>query len=207
MTSTPVGQRCHNIKVTTLGAEATGKTSLLRRYLDGHFQDNSPATIGAAFFVKKVIYQDEVLKLQIWDTAGQERFRALIPMYLRGVDVVIVCVDLTTIDVKDILKLIQLVELHILPENKESILVAFTKHDLLARCDATLIKKAREIFDNTGWVQVMTSAKTGTGMELLADHIREAGYHAVTHRSPPHDVCISLQGEDELEAKETGCCG
>ena len=74
------------IRCVLCGNSAAGKTSLLVA-LHGHSPKNTEATIGAAFMRYKT--------LDLWDTAGQEMYRALLPMYFRCAQVVLVVFDLT----------------------------------------------------------------------------------------------------------------
>jgi len=71
-----------------------GKSSLLRRYVQDVFGDNSEPTIGAAFLSRTVKAGDKVIRFNIWDTAGQERYRALAKMYYRDALVVLLVFSL-----------------------------------------------------------------------------------------------------------------
>lgn len=85
------------IKVVIAGESGVGKTSVLRRYCEGKYDQNSTATVGSAFFTKHVQTQNSMLTLNLWDTAGQERFQSLLPMYLRGAQVCIITTDAVNI--------------------------------------------------------------------------------------------------------------
>lgn len=82
-------------KIVVLGDQATGKTSLITRYLHDTFDDKYQATIGMDFQSKTVYLEDRTLRLQLWDTAGQERFRSLIPSYIRDAAAAVVVYDIT----------------------------------------------------------------------------------------------------------------
>mmetsp|Transcript_7155 Transcript_7155/g.12796 ORF Transcript_7155/g.12796 Transcript_7155/m.12796 type:complete len:224 (-) Transcript_7155:13-684(-) len=86
-------------KVVFLGDEAAGKTSLVRRYMYGTFEDSIQATIGMDFQSKTVYLENgRSVRLQLWDTAGQERFRSLIPSYIRDAAAAVVVYDVTKRD-------------------------------------------------------------------------------------------------------------
>jgi small GTP-binding protein len=80
-----------NYKIITVGDANAGKSSLIYRYRYKSFH-NTEATVGAAFNVAVI----DNIKLQIWDTAGNERYKSLTPMYLRGSQLVLYCIDLST---------------------------------------------------------------------------------------------------------------
>lgn len=59
-----------------LGDSSVGKSSLVKRYAEGLFQDSTNQTVGVDFYVHFLEVERGVrVKLQFWDTAGQERFR------------------------------------------------------------------------------------------------------------------------------------
>lgn len=80
-------------KVILLGDSGVGKTSVLRRFSDGEYENQRESTIGVDYCSKTI----RGCRLQIWDTAGEERFRAITNMYLRNVDVCMVVFDLTRV--------------------------------------------------------------------------------------------------------------
>uniref|UniRef100_A0A668SSV6 Uncharacterized protein n=1 Tax=Oreochromis aureus TaxID=47969 RepID=A0A668SSV6_OREAU len=50
-----------------------GKSSIVCRFVQDHFDHNISPTIGASFLTKTVPCGNELHKFLIWDTAGQER--------------------------------------------------------------------------------------------------------------------------------------
>ena len=70
-------------KLTLLGLDNTGKTSLLNRFYDNSFKTRVISTIGLDFRLKTINIEDKVVRLQIWDTAGQECFNAIIKNFLK----------------------------------------------------------------------------------------------------------------------------
>jgi small GTP-binding protein len=62
------------LKVIVVGDPATGKTSLLRQYVQGFFSEFYKTTIGVDFRNKEFEWDDSTsVSLQLWDIAGQER--------------------------------------------------------------------------------------------------------------------------------------
>ena len=88
----------NSVKVVILGDSGVGKTSLIQRYISGR-SDIQNSTLGAVFVKLEHHFKNKDgkhfhLPIQFWDTAGQERYRALIPMYVRDADYVILAFDL-----------------------------------------------------------------------------------------------------------------
>ena len=106
-------------KILVVGEKNVGKTTLIRRYVDGKFMDVTMATIGVDFSLKTVFLgkkpEDEDEEngkkavLQIWDIAGENRFRAILPSYIMGTEGVILAFDAT--DVKTLEKLSEWIEI------------------------------------------------------------------------------------------------
>ncbi|KAK8957803.1 Ras-related protein RABF2b [Platanthera zijinensis] len=84
-----------NAKLVLLGDVATGKSSIVLRFVKGQFVEFQESTIGAAFFSQTLALNDETVKFEIWDTAGQERYHSLAPMYYRGAAAAIIVYDIT----------------------------------------------------------------------------------------------------------------
>jgi small GTP-binding protein len=72
-----------------------GKTSILRRLVEGTFGQGYCECIGVEFRTCTIEFDDKSVKLQIWRTKGQERFRTVPKAYLRNAVGVILVFDLT----------------------------------------------------------------------------------------------------------------
>jgi len=78
-----------------IGDVATGKTSLIQKYVHKTFVENHHATLGVDFSLKRVRVEDTLLNVQLWDIAGQERFIGLAPTYYKHAVAAIVVFDIT----------------------------------------------------------------------------------------------------------------
>ena len=78
-----------------MGDFAVGKTSLVRRFVEGKYQDRYLSTIGVNIS-RKTIRKDQVqLNLLLWDLAGGEDFVKYQSSYLRGAVGALVVCDIT----------------------------------------------------------------------------------------------------------------
>ena len=86
-----------NCKVVLLGESGVGKTSIITRYVNNYFEDNSLTTNGASYTYKTIYLEkyNKSIKFEIWDTAGQERYRALTKIFYKNTNAVILCYDIT----------------------------------------------------------------------------------------------------------------
>ena len=121
-----------NYKIVLIGDFGTGKTSLIRRYVDNSFSEDYISSIGVSISKKSisVIFdnQEHDSNMMIWDIEGKTDFKPILSHYLSGAKSFIVVADLTrknTID--SIKKHLELCENTIanLP-----ICIAFNKSDL-----------------------------------------------------------------------------
>ncbi|MFX1442617.1 MAG: Rab family GTPase [Promethearchaeota archaeon] len=71
-------------KIVVVGDAAVGKTSLIKKFTQGTFQEDYIQTIGAQLSS----YQDDVngdkIELFFWDIAGQDTFHFLRPAFYQG---------------------------------------------------------------------------------------------------------------------------
>jgi len=150
-------------KILMTGEGGAGKTSLLRRFVDGFFDESTIMTIGVEFFIKEVIFDDFHCSLQLWDLGGQKRFRYLLENYVMGARGALLLFDMTKMPkIGDILEWVNIARLHdinlpiILVGNKNDL------EDFIAVDDesALHIKNAFNMID-----YVKTSAKSGYNVE------------------------------------------
>lgn len=83
-------RRKADIKVVIIGDAFVGKTTFIKRYIEGQFTENTE-TLGACFYLK----QWGPHNIAIWDTAGEERFSGLNSFYCRDAAAAIVAYDIT----------------------------------------------------------------------------------------------------------------
>ena len=58
------------------GDSTVGKTSLLKYFTEGRYEETCDPTVGVDFYARLIEVKEGIkFKLQLWDTAGQERFR------------------------------------------------------------------------------------------------------------------------------------
>lgn len=80
-------------KIILAGDSGTGKTAILKRFVDNEFQENHISTIGVDFKVKTLNINGKKTKLQIWDLAGNLRFRTITSSYYKGSHGIILVYD------------------------------------------------------------------------------------------------------------------
>jgi Ras-related protein Rab-18 len=82
-------------KVAISGNGNVGKTTLLRRYATGKFQESRIMTIGVDFETIEVDVKGQPVKLTVWDLAGQQRFAPFRDSFYRGARAIAMVFDVS----------------------------------------------------------------------------------------------------------------
>ena len=83
------GPEIPEIKVILLGETAVGKTSIIKRYYEGQFNENEDSSLTMSYVDKTIEIDEEKYKLIIWDTIGQETYRSISKLFLNESKIVI----------------------------------------------------------------------------------------------------------------------
>ena len=71
-------------KITVIGDGFVGKTSLIRKFTQGDFQEDYIKTIGAQFSEYNEEIEGDRFELIFWDIAGQDEFHFLRPAFYKS---------------------------------------------------------------------------------------------------------------------------
>jgi len=82
-------------KYIVIGCSGVGKTSIVRRLVDGKFMKGTQSTVGIEYFTHITAIEGRTVKMMIWDTAGQERFYTIARAYFRAAVGVVLVFDIT----------------------------------------------------------------------------------------------------------------
>lgn len=148
------------LKVVVAGDGGVGKTSLIRRYATGKFDQSRVMTIGVDFQTQVVQLGKYRVKLSIWDIAGQERFGSFRGGFYRGARSVGLVYDVTVPETLKRLIRWRREILEITPDVE--MLVVGNKIDLARRIQAT---EAKAWATQEGLPYLETSAANGEGVE------------------------------------------
>lgn len=158
------------LKITFIGNSNVGKSSIIKRYIENKFEENSiAATINASYHTKKIMVDAfSEADLNIWDTAGQERFRSTTKNYFHDSNGILIVFDLT--DEKSFKDLDCWMEevTDSAPEKCAKILVG-NKTDLENK--KITYENAKKYAENHNIQYQEVSAKSGINIELLFSKI------------------------------------
>lgn len=151
-------------KVCVLGDFAIGKTSLIRRFVEGRFDEAYLSTIGTHISRKPLLIAGQELTLLIWDLAGGDKFSAVMASYYRGAAGALLVCDLTRAETLSILERYAREFWSVNP--RTPFVVVGNKVDLTEQriiSDQDLDAFARTV--NAPWFT--SSAKTGANVETI----------------------------------------
>lgn len=80
-------------KICMVGAFATGKTSLVARFVKSIYSDNYHSTVGVKIDKKSIKLGEKELNLILWDIHGEDEFQKVQMSYLRGASGYFLVVD------------------------------------------------------------------------------------------------------------------
>ena len=92
------------MKIIVVGDMGTGKTSMIRKYVEGNFSEFYRITIGVDFASKILEVDGKKIDVQLWDIAGQERFGSMTGVYYRESVGAVVVFDITRPSTYDMTK-------------------------------------------------------------------------------------------------------
>ncbi len=160
-------------KICMVGAFATGKTSLVARFVFSIFSENYQTTVGVKIDKKTVNIQDRELNFILWDLYGEDEFQKVRLSYLRGSSGYLLVVDATRHNtLEKAFNLQTRVEETI---GRVPFILVLNKSDLADEWEIDAAEIDAVI--QRGWTVIKTSAKTGLGVEevfqTLANNIME----------------------------------
>ncbi|BAZ24088.1 small GTP-binding protein [Kalymmatonema gypsitolerans NIES-4073] len=160
-------------KICMVGAFATGKTSLVSRFVNSIFSDKYQTTVGVKIDKKTVNLGDKELNLILWDLYGEDEFQKVRMSYLRGSSGYLLVVDATRHNtLEKALNLQNRVEETI---GQVPFILVINKSDLADEWEIS--NSEIDELRQKGWTVIKTSAKSGLGVEktfqTLASRILE----------------------------------
>ena len=157
------------IKITLIGNSGVGKTSIINQYIDQTFDEANAATIGANYSEKVITKNNKEYELNIWDTAGQEKFHSVGKHFYKDAYIVCLVYDITSQDSLEQLKTIWYPDIKKYGEKYTILAVVGNKSDLYENDNLADENHAKEFAQSINAIFMLTSAKTGDGIEKLFD--------------------------------------
>jgi small GTP-binding protein len=148
-------------KICMLGSFAVGKTSLVARYVHSIYSDVYHTTVGVKIDKKTVDVAGETVMMMLWDLHGEDDFQKIRLTYLRGAAGFLLVADGTR--QATLAKALDLRKLGEEAAGNVPFILVLNKRDLVE--DWEVEDRAIDELRSGGWTVVLSSAKTGEGVE------------------------------------------
>lgn len=160
-------------KICMVGDFSVGKTSLIRRFVDGQFDDKYLSTVGVKISRKQVaLPEGSELQLLIWDIEGQTKFKAIAPSYLQGAKGAIIVGDVSRQETIENIPTHLNLFTKVNPKGK--MVVALNKADLVDDQKLEALLKNNQYPDQPVIKIYGTSAKSGDNVNQLFQDLAQA---------------------------------
>jgi small GTP-binding protein len=156
-------------KVCMLGAFATGKTSLVSRFVHSIFSEKYLTTVGVKIDRKPIELESREVLLIVWDLHGEDEFQKVRMSYLRGSSGYILVADGTRQATLDKACLLQQEAEQAL--GQVPFVLALNKSDLVEEWEVS--PEAVQALTRQGWQVIQTSAKTDMGVNTAFQTLAE----------------------------------
>jgi small GTP-binding protein len=147
-------------KICMVGQFSVGKTSLVRRFVDGIFSERYLSTVGVKIDRKDLTVGTSSLTLMVWDLAGEDDLAQLNLTHLRGASGYILVAD--GCRAATLAKAIDLQGRITERLGSLPFVLAMNKADLRDEWEIPMANS-----EARGWPTFETSAKTGCGVEEM----------------------------------------
>lgn len=186
-----------NYKTVLIGKSFVGKTSLITRLQTNTFENQS-TTIGASYVVHNIVVDGKDTVISVWDTSGQDKFNNILPLYVKGAKICLLCTNTNDIPyLRQKLANIRNIE----PEIKVVIVVTMVDKIVYV---SLMREHFGEIVDFTHVNNLelyFTSSLTGEGVTDLFENV--ARYTNSLPNEKSEFVNIDLS--DEIKKKSCAC--
>ena len=178
------------VKAVLIGESGVGKTSIISRFVNNMYDDNSLSNINVAFSAKNMKFDafgGKEIRYDLWDTAGQERFRSVAAAFYRDPQVIIFVYDITNIDSFNEIKNYWYKEVKEICAKNVVLGLAGNKCDLFEN-EAITEEEGKKLSEEIGAVFKLTSPKEKIGIN---DLFKDIGYKVLGN------VCSNNNGNQE----------
>ena len=195
-------------KLITLGDSGVGKTSILKRFVNGKFDMKTISTIGFGTSIKDMTLKNGTkIRLKLIDTAGQENYQALATTYIKNADgVFFVFAHDNRVSFENIKRWLDNFRdnNHSIDFNKDfpAYLVG-NKCDLEHKINVDEIEELKK--ENKFYGYIDTSAKDDIGIKQVFEEIAEMLFKIYGKRKKGQKVKLAAKGKKEQQKGCTLC--
>ena len=161
-----------SLKAVLVGETGVGKTSIIKQFTNGVFNEECIPSISSQYSSKKILIKgiEKEIKFDLWDTAGQEIYRSLAKIFYKDAKIIIFVYDITSKKSFEGIKKYWYKQITS-NCNQEPILVLIGNKNDLYDYQEVKDEEAIKYADSIGAIFQITSAKSNTGIDKLFNNI------------------------------------
>ena len=204
-------ENCIVLKVAFIGEYGVGKTSIIKRFVDGEFEEYTTTIIGLDIKIKILAFDEfkTLIKFVVFDTGGEERYRALTRNFYRGVDCLFIVYDVTN---KESFEKVFYWYYEIRKNYSYGdpiIYLVANKCDLINSVDNEKLVKEEDAIDfarKNNYIFYKTSAKEGKGIDELFKNLGSNILNQKNKIVPENNINIKLGIDEREPINKKDCC-
>ncbi len=201
-------QTSKSIKISLLGNDGVGKTSIINRYIKSDFNENTFITQGGDCFSKILNRNGKSLELEIWDTAGQEKFNSLVRNFYKDSFIIILVYDVGDRESFEDLKIRWYTDLQMYGKKYAILGVVGNKTDLYEKEEIPK-EEAEKFAKEINAIFMLVSAKTGNDINQLFNKLIDKYLEKDFQVHVKESLEISKRNikiEKEIKKNKKNCC-
>jgi len=188
-------------KVVLVGETGTGKTCIIKSFIDNKFNLNEHSSLNITYYNKVLIFQNnKSIAFDIWDTIGQEKYRSLTKNFYQNASIGIIVYDITNQKSFQAIKDYWYQELK--TSGEDNIVIAVVGNKIDKFCEEQVKEnEGKEYADSIGAIFKLTSCLQKKGINELFVECGEKylGIEKDTKVEPEKSPSISLTKETHNE--------
>ena len=155
-------------KLVLVGESGVGKTSIIQRYINNEYEENTIATSAPEYKNKVLNYPEynKSISFDIWDTAGQEKYRSITKNFYVNAAIGLMVYDIRQKDSFENIKDYWSRQLKEYGEENIVLGIAGNKCDLFEQQEVS-DKEVKKFAESIGAVFKLTSCKENVGIKEL----------------------------------------
>lgn len=147
------------ISFAVIGSVGVGKTSLIKKFFDGHHDEFEKSTLNAVVEERRIEIDGEEITVRVWDTAGQEVYSTMAIQVTHTVPGILLVYDITSKESFDAMK-----KYHDMIDPTKVMLLCGNKLDLAKERDVAY-EEGKKFADSNNIPFIESSVVTSVNIE------------------------------------------
>lgn len=192
------------VKIILLGEAGVGKTSIINRYINNEYSQQTLSTLGSSFILKEIIKDNIKYYVNVWDTSGQEQYHSVTNLFLNGSNIVILVYAINSKTSFEGLDYWYTTIKERLEEDSYILAIVGSKGDLLVDEEITEEQGRKYATDKNAFFKIVSAKENPKGInklfESLLDELIKSKKYDVRRES------IAIEKPSKLKKQKKNIC-